>query len=578
MSSNGQTDKKPAPSEAGAAQVELVNITIDGKAFRVPKGTNLIDAAKQLGIEIPHYCYHPHLSIAGNCRMCQVRVKGAPKMDIACNTMVREGMEVLTHETSKEVSDAQAATLEFILINHPLDCTVCDQAGHCKLQDYHFEYNARPSRFLENKVHKVKAVPLGPTVMLDGERCIMCTRCVRFCDEVTGTSELGMLNRGDRSVIAVNPNRELNNALSGTVVDLCPVGALTHRNWRFNTRIWFTKETDSVCPGCSTGCNVKVAVRDKQVVQVKARLNSEVNKEWLCDQGRYGFMRFYPERRFVAPQAGGAAAGQNGASSKVIDWVQAIKELKAALSAEGALVLLSPQLLLEEYELLRRLLAAKFPKAKAVMAFRTRELNQVERLLVSPDFAANFAGAQFSGIISAALSPQELEAAYIKALQGLRSAEFNSVVLAGHWAVDHRDDNQELAAAVGKCAHSAAIAIDCSSPAASACRVIMPGRSILEKSGLLINSSGRLQYNDRVIEFPAGSEPEWRIFNRLAAECGAQVCKAESDREVSLWYLGAEKRLSGLKIAAIKQGGICLNARLASGAVQENLQEPGAIA
>ncbi|RIL10086.1 MAG: hypothetical protein DCC75_05095, partial [Proteobacteria bacterium] len=242
----------------GSPQKEMVELSIDGKPVRVAKGTNLIEAAKTIGVDIPYYCYHPHLSIAGNCRMCQVRVKGAPKMEIACNTQVRAGMEVQTHLTSQEVADSQAATLEFILINHPLDCTVCDQAGHCKLQDYHYEYNARPSRFVEDKVHKVKAEPLGPTVILDGERCIMCTRCVRFCDEVTKTSELGMLNRGDRSVIAVNPGRVLDNPLSGTVVDLCPVGALTHRSWRFNTRIWFTKQTDSICPGCSTGCNVKV--------------------------------------------------------------------------------------------------------------------------------------------------------------------------------------------------------------------------------------------------------------------------------------------------------------------------------
>ena len=197
----------PAPA------VEMVNLTIDGKAARVPKGTNVIEAARSIGIEIPHYCYHPNLSVPGNCRMCQVKIEGAPKLMIGCHAQVQEGMIVKTHNTSEEVKTAQAATLEFILINHPLDCTVCDQAGHCKLQDYHFEYNAKPSRFTEDKEHKVKAVPLGPTVHLDGERCIMCTRCIRFCDEVTKTSELGMLNRGDRSEIAVNPGRELNNAL-----------------------------------------------------------------------------------------------------------------------------------------------------------------------------------------------------------------------------------------------------------------------------------------------------------------------------------------------------------------------------
>ncbi|MCB0336719.1 MAG: (2Fe-2S)-binding protein, partial [Bdellovibrionales bacterium] len=294
-------------AEAATAS-DVVTLTIDDQQVQVPKGTMLIEAAKRAGIEVPYYCYHPHLSSPGNCRMCQVEVEGAPKMQIACSVPVAEGMVVRTQKTSQKVKDTQASTLEFILINHPLDCTVCDQAGHCKLQDYHYEYNARPSRFLENKEHKVKATPLGPTVMLDGERCIMCTRCIRFCDEVTKTSELGMLNRGDRSVISINPGKELDNPLSGTVVDLCPVGALTHKNWRFNTRIWYTKQADTICPGCSTGCNVKVAVRDKQVVQVKARLNSEVNKEWLCDEGRYGFGRYLPEQRLMTPRISGKAA------------------------------------------------------------------------------------------------------------------------------------------------------------------------------------------------------------------------------------------------------------------------------
>lgn len=256
-----------------AATTELVTITVDGKEIRVPKGMNLIAAAAQAGVEIPHYCYHPHLSIAGNCRMCQVQIEGQPKLTIACNTTAADKMVVHTQHTSKDVAEAQRATLEFLLINHPLDCTVCDQAGHCKLQDYYYEYNHKASRFIEDKEHKVKAEVLGPEIIYDGERCIVCTRCVRFCDEVTGTSELGVINRGDKAVIAIHPDKPIDNPLSGSVVDLCPVGALTHRRWRFNTRIWYTAEVHSTCPCCSTGCNVKVATRDNQIVHVKARLN-----------------------------------------------------------------------------------------------------------------------------------------------------------------------------------------------------------------------------------------------------------------------------------------------------------------
>ncbi|MCB0339364.1 MAG: (2Fe-2S)-binding protein, partial [Bdellovibrionales bacterium] len=325
-------------------KVEQVTLTIDDVEVTVPKGTNLIEAAAGAGAEIPYYCYHRHLSIAGNCRMCQVEIEGMPKLQIACNTGAAQGMVVRTHGTSERVADAQRSTLEFLLINHPLDCTVCDQAGHCKLQDYYYEYNSKASRFVDNKVHKVKAEVFGPEVVYDGERCIVCTRCVRFCDEVTKTGELAVLNRGDRAVIGVSPGNELDNPLSGSVVDLCPVGALTHRRWRFNTRIWYTGEQDSICPGCSTGCSAKVYVRDDKIVQVKGRLNTEVNQEWLCDEGRYGFERFQPKARLSDPLI------RKGEYLESTDWGEACKAGAGLASADGqdSAMFLSPFLTLEE--------------------------------------------------------------------------------------------------------------------------------------------------------------------------------------------------------------------------------------
>ncbi len=346
-------------SSNGAQKEEMVELTIDDKTVSVARGTNLIKAAKEAGVEVPFYCYHPHLSVPGNCRICQLEVEGAPKLMIGCHTQVQDGMVVRTHETSEKVREAQASTMELLLINHPLDCTVCDQAGHCKLQDYHYEYNAQPSRFLEEKEHKVKAQPLGPTVMLDGERCIACTRCVRFCDEVTETGELGLLNRGDRYVIAVDENRPLDNPFSGTVVDLCPVGALTHKKWRFNTRIWYTKHKDSICPGCSTGCNVKVFERDGEIVQVKARMNDAVNKEWLCDEGRYGFHRFLPEQRLLEPKLDGTAVELSKAVSAAKD-----------LLGEKTLLVLSPDLLLEDFAAILDLVSERMANAKVVLAYR----------------------------------------------------------------------------------------------------------------------------------------------------------------------------------------------------------------
>lgn len=532
---------------------EMVSAIIDGKPVQVPKGTNVIEAAKTIGVEIPHYCYHPHLSVAGNCRMCQISVKGQPRMTIACNTMVAEGMEVATHFTNKDVADAQAATLEFILINHPLDCTVCDQAGHCKLQDYHFEYNARSSRFLEEKVHKVKALPLGPNVMLDGERCIMCTRCIRFCDEVTKTSELGMLNRGDQSVIAVSPGKELDNALSGSVVDLCPVGALTHRKWRFNTRIWFTKQTESICPGCSTGCNVKVAERDGQVVQVKARRNDAVNKEWLCDEGRYGFGRFLPADRIKAPYA-----NKNGErkSATVGDALAALKGQVKTLT-----VLCSPDLLLEEYYVLRQLMLRASSVSRAVVAYRGRALTPVEEILVSPDYASNFRAAQLVGLVG-----EQPDLEYNEIIAKIRRKEIENVLVLGDRAIDDRDLDDALLAGLQAAKVSVGVIAAADSALARALSIVIPGRSILEKSGLMLNRHLRLQYAQNVVPLQDNTSPEWRFLGQLADAAGIKLLtgdlSAMSDRDVTRWYLATDPLLAsqGLTIQSIKEGGVQLQA------------------
>ncbi len=530
---NGQS-KGAAPS--------MVEITIDGRKVSVPAGTNLIEAAKTAGIDIPHYCYHKDLSIAGNCRMCQCEVKGRPKLEIACNTTAQAGMEVSTHLTSQTVADAQAATLEFILINHPLDCTVCDQSGHCKLQDFHYEYNARPSRFVEQKEHKVKAEPLGPNVILDGERCIMCTRCIRFCDEVTKTSELGMLNRGDKSVIAINKGKELDNALSGTVVDLCPVGALTHRNWRFNSRIWYTDQSDSICTGCSTGCNVKVAVRDNEVVHVKARYNGAVNKEWLCDEGRYGFQRFQPVERLNNPTVKRFAT----------EWDKALDSFKS-LKGEETLVFVSPDLTLEEYWLLKKFLDRDIQKFKSVVAYRERKLSEVEKILVSPDYAANFRGAQLFG-----LAGENPEQEYVDALAQLRADGVERVLLVGERSILSPDRTPETMSGISRAAISIGILADASSALVPSVQTILPEKTCLEKAGLMVNRKMRLQFAERIINAPNNALSMWQILNLASKKLGQELISCNNDRELTLRYLKSDSRLSQIRIADLKNGGVSL--------------------
>ena len=270
----------------------MPRVTIDGIEMKVPAGTTVLQAALSRGREIPHYCYHPGLSIAGNCRMCLVEVEKAPKLLIGCQTPVAEGMVV--HTRNEKVRQAQASVMEFLLINHPLDCPICDQAGECRLQEYALEHGTGVSRHDVGKVIQNKAIDIGRHITLDQERCIQCSRCVRFCNEVTGTGELDFFQRGDQIKIGLYPGKRLDNAYSGNVADICPVGALTVKEFRFETRVWYLKNTPSVCAGCSRGCNVMVAVGNKQelmtspgqmddgIKRVVPRVNEEVNGHWIA--------------------------------------------------------------------------------------------------------------------------------------------------------------------------------------------------------------------------------------------------------------------------------------------------------
>lgn len=279
----------------------MPKLIVDGRPVEVAPGTKVIEACKQAGVVVPHFCYHPGLSVAGNCRMCMVEIAmgGRSRVAVACVEPAADGMEIAT--ATEGVLDARKGVMEFLLLNHPIDCPYCDCAGECKLQDYYMEWGnvAEGSRRDTEAVHKPKRQEIGPRVMLDSERCVLCTRCVRFCEEVTGTSELGIEERGSHSTLHLAEGKTLDNAYSGNVVDLCPVGALTDRTFRFQRRVWFLQKVDSVCPGCSRGCNVEIHYdlkRDyknersgRRVVRLKPRFNADVNQWWLCDEGRYGF-------------------------------------------------------------------------------------------------------------------------------------------------------------------------------------------------------------------------------------------------------------------------------------------------
>lgn len=363
-------DAAAAPQAAAAAK--MVSLSINGKAVSVPPGSTIMEAVKTLGdTEVPHFCWHPGLSIAGVCRFCMVKVEGMPKLQIACNTQVRDGMKVDT--LADDVKDAHKWALEFHLINHPLDCPICDQAGECELQNYYMKVGKYDSQMEEDKVLKPKTLDVGDTLVLDTERCILCSRCVRFEDEVTKTSTLGIFNRGDRAVIGTYKDRRITHNYSYNLADICPVGAFTSKDFRFKCRVWFLAESDSVCPGCSTGCNVKLFQNrnSREFFRLKPRENPEVNGHWMCDYGRTMFEHLNVKNRLVHP---------TDKKGQTLTWTAAHEDytsrIKAAGGRDKVALVLTPQYTNEEYELILDHMARELGGLPSIYIWREASENR----------------------------------------------------------------------------------------------------------------------------------------------------------------------------------------------------------
>ena len=277
-------------------KTEMTRWQLNGQEVENPAGMTIMEAAKKHGVEIPCFCYHPGLTIAGNCRICMVESNRSPKPIISCSERIADGLEIETESTM--AVDARNSVMEFQLINHPLDCPVCDKSGECVLQDHSYTHGPDRSRFVEDKnIRHTKE--LGPTISIWGNRCIVCTCCVRFCDEISGTGELCVVERGDRSVVDVFPGIPIDNAMAGNTVDICPVGALISSDFKFEARVWNMDRRDSVCGGCARGCNIEVETLDGYVKRLMPRENQEVNDWWMCDHGRYGWRHLYSDKRIA---------------------------------------------------------------------------------------------------------------------------------------------------------------------------------------------------------------------------------------------------------------------------------------
>ncbi len=512
--------------------------TIDGKEIEVAPGTTVIEAASRQGIEVPHFCWHPDLTVDGNCRMCLVEIEKMPKLQIACNTLVTDGMVI--HTRSEKAVEAHRTTLEFLLINHPIDCPVCDQAGECYLQDNYMGHGLYDSKVeLEDKVRKRKVVDLGP-IMLDAERCVLCTRCIRFEREVTGTNSFELVNRGDHTEISTFEGRPVLHDYAGNLADVCPVGALLSHDFRFKMRVWFLKPHDSVCPGCSTGCNVFVDERDGEVQRLRPRRNVDVNKSWMCDIGRTSYKDIGLTSRVSGARRKGAANWEGVSVGAALDLVAG--RIKEAGSASAFLA--SPQGTNEDLFAFRLLAEAvggrlDFRVGDPQDKIRVRSDN----VLLREDRNPNTQGCLDQGLGRAGV-PAILEAC--------RSGAVKVLVL-------QAPELLRVPEAVEALARVPFVAVMATQegPELERAHAVLPAAVWAEVEGTFTNYQRRLQRLRRAVSAPGDALPRWELAQGLLHRLGRPLA-ASSAREVFALLARAVPDYAALDYKAIGPQGRAL--------------------
>ena len=507
----------------------MPKLTIDDREIEATPGETILQAAASAGIEIPHYCYHPDLPIDGNCRMCLVEVEKWPKMPVACATAVTEGMVVRTN--TDRVKEAVRGVLEFLLINHPVDCPVCDQAGECRLQDYYMIYGLHTSEIpLEMKVRKRKVIDLGP-IVLDSERCVMCNRCVRFCRYVTKTGELQFFQRGDHVEIGTFQDRPIINPYSGNVVDMCPVGALTSRDFRFKCRVWFLHSTDSVCVGCSTGCNLRIDHRDGSIFRLIPRRNVEVNKSWICDEGRLTFHELARAERVMLP----LIKGRDGMQAPVT-WGEAVQSVDATLKeissryGSGSLLgFASPSATNETLFLFKRYLAGLGASHfEYRLDSEDKKVTEAEdEILRHIDKHPNSMGAMKLGLMSGEFGGIE------GTIRAVREGQIRAGVMIYLKPLVRRPDDEKLEERVAELINSLEYSVLLAVHKAAwqtAANVVLPIAAWSEEQGTYTNFQGRSQLADQAIKTGGEILPGWQVFTMLLEASGdTTLCSSPAE-------------------------------------------------
>ncbi|MEQ1750659.1 MAG: molybdopterin-dependent oxidoreductase [Prosthecobacter sp.] len=513
-------DAPPAPA-APPTTVDMVNVQIDGVWLKFPKGTRMIEACKQAKKEVPHYCYHPKLSSPGNCRMCLVEMgmpprpapgtepekdeHGMPKIGwmpravIACANTVAEGMGIRTDSVLTQ--ECRKGVMEFLLINHPLDCPICDQAGECRLQEFSVEHGKGESRFREDKVKKPKNVDIGPRVRLDDERCIMCSRCIRFSAEIADDPVLGFTERGSHTTLAVHPGKRLENNYSLNTVDICPVGALTSNDFRFQQRVWFLSETNSICTGCSRGCNMEIGARGDTVYRQTPRENNDVNSTWMCDQGRLDFHFVNSELRLTDPML------KVGGKHEATTWKKAIQAVAAGLvgvKGEEIAIIASARMTNEELFFVKHL-AKTLGTENVDVIPRT---GGADNYLRADDLNPNSNGArQILG------SEPGSKLAGITEL--MSRGRLRAVIALGENLLKVGFERRDLE----KVSFLTTLHI-LANASAELSHVVLPGNAYAEKRGSMINVTGRLQRLNKAVNTPGNARDTWEILRDLIVEIG----------------------------------------------------------
>jgi NADH-quinone oxidoreductase subunit G len=505
---------QPAPQTA-APDPNKVTLTIDGQSVTVPKGTNVLEAARTIGVDISAFCYHPGLEVVAQCRQCLVSIEKNPKLQPSCQQACADGMVV--HTVDKQSTLARQQMLEFTLLNHPIDCPICDKAGECTLQKLYFDHDNRDSRVDVPKVRKAKAVDLGPTIVLDQERCILCSRCIRVCDEVAGSHQLEFANRGDHEVLTTAPGAQLDNPYSLNTVDVCPVGALTAKDFRFTMRAWELEATPSVCNGCATGCNIEIHHKHGRAWRLVPRHNPDVNDYWMCDEGRLTYHELR-EQRLAAPTVDGLPAA----------WDRAVRSAAERIVAAGAAsttFVLSATASNEDNFALARLAAAIGCK-NVFYAGKPPVPDREDGKLRVADVNANTAGVK-TILEALGYQPREL---------GALPAETRLVVMLGDILPIDADRLREVGV-IAISAHERG-------PVAQA-SVALPAAAWAETAGTVTNKQGRVQRMHAAFPAPGHALAGWEVVVRLAQALNTKLSWAHA-RDVFKDMTAAVKPWSGL--------------------------------